>query len=149
MTYAEFLARLDSPRPTPTTRGTTQAHRAYCPAHQQPPHRPGRGRTLSVAEATSGAILIHCHAGCAAHDITRAMGIDPGDLFPPRGPDGGGGGGGNGGPAAWASAAAAADAAADRLIEALASGGGDRLFSAIEALDTFTRLARRAIRGRG
>ncbi len=149
MTYHELLSRLDSPRPTPTTSGTTQAHRAYCPAHQQPPHRPGRGRTLSVAEATGGAILIHCHAGCSVHDITLALGIDPGDLFPPRGPGGGGGRGGNGGPAAWASAAAAADAAGDRLIEALVHSDGDHLFSAILALDSFSRLARRAIRGRG
>src|SRR5688572_24068061 len=89
--------------------GVRQTHngwRAFCPAHQLPPHQPGRGRTLSVALGNGG-VLVHCHAGCGAADILQAVGLELVDLFDRpthhrRGPI-------NDGPAAWASAAAQAD----------------------------------------
>lgn len=72
----QFLARLEGVRSTPA------GWRAFCPAHQQPPHQPSRGRTLSVAEGDNGGILIHCHAGCTAQEVVSAVGLDLADLFP-------------------------------------------------------------------
>jgi len=52
---------------------------ACCPAHQ------GDGRSLSIREAESGAILLHCWAhGCTVTDITAAVGLTVGDLFPEK-----------------------------------------------------------------
>lgn len=49
---------------------------ARCPAHED------RTASLSVREADDGRILLHCFAGCEAHDIAGAVGLTMTDLFP-------------------------------------------------------------------
>ena len=49
-----------------------------CPAHSD------RSPSLSVREASDGAVLIKCFAGCLTSEITAALGLDLSDLFPPR-----------------------------------------------------------------
>ena len=51
---------------------------ARCPAHND------REPSLSVRETSDEAVLLHCFAGCAVHDITAALGLNMADLFPPR-----------------------------------------------------------------
>lgn len=51
---------------------------ARCPAHQD------RSPSLSIREADEGKTLIHCHAGCSAHEVVSAVGLELTDLFPPR-----------------------------------------------------------------
>ena len=51
---------------------------AACPAHED------KSASLSIRETESGATLIHCFAGCAAHEILGAVGLEMTDLFPPR-----------------------------------------------------------------
>ena len=51
---------------------------ACCPAHED------RSASLSVREADDGKILLHCFAGCSAHEVVAAAGLDLADLFPPR-----------------------------------------------------------------
>jgi len=51
---------------------------ACCPAHVD------KSASLSIRETESGATLIHCFAGCAAHEILDALGLEMTDLFPPR-----------------------------------------------------------------
>lgn len=43
-------------------------------------------RTLSVgiAEGDGGQVLLHCFAGCPVERIAAALGLELGDLFPPR-----------------------------------------------------------------
>lgn len=50
---------------------------ARCPAHDD--YRP----SLSIGEGDDGRTLLHCFAGCSIGDITRAMGIEVKELFPP------------------------------------------------------------------
>jgi exonuclease VII small subunit len=52
--------------------------RANCPIGHK-----SRG-TLAIAEADTGGVLLHCHAGCAAADIVAAVGLELSDLYPPR-----------------------------------------------------------------
>ncbi len=47
---------------------------ASCPAHDD------KNPSLSVTER-EGKILLHCHGGCSAEDIVRAMGLTMKDLF--------------------------------------------------------------------
>jgi len=47
---------------------------AQCPAHED--HVP----SLSVT-AIEGQVLVHCHAGCDAEDVTAALNLTMGDLF--------------------------------------------------------------------
>lgn len=49
---------------------------ALCPAHDD--KRP----SLSVREADDHKVLVHCHAGCAVHDILGAINLELSDLFP-------------------------------------------------------------------
>lgn len=49
---------------------------ALCPAHED------RTPSLSVTTGADGRVLVKCHAGCAFGDVVRAMGLEPGDLFP-------------------------------------------------------------------
>lgn len=63
-------------------RGVHQAHdrsgalaRAQA-AGEKPVAAPERDR--------SGPVLVHCFAGCSVADIVSAVGLDLGDLFPPR-----------------------------------------------------------------
>lgn len=68
-----ILSRLDGV----ITRSNGQ-YLARCPAHED------KSPSLSVRETDDGTILIHCFAGCAAYDITSAVGLNLSDLFPPR-----------------------------------------------------------------
>ncbi len=40
-----------------------------------------RRRTLSVAEATDGHVLLYCHAGCDYRLVLGRLGLEPRDLF--------------------------------------------------------------------
>jgi putative DNA primase/helicase len=40
--------------------------------------------SLSISEGTGGQILLKCFAGCSIEEITGALGLDVGDLFPER-----------------------------------------------------------------
>lgn len=51
---------------------------ARCPAHAD--KRP----SLSVRELDDGRVLVHDFAGCGAHEIVSAVGLQITDLFPPR-----------------------------------------------------------------
>lgn len=51
---------------------------ACCPAHSD------RSPSLSVREASDGAVLIRCFVGCSANEVTAALGLELSDLFPPR-----------------------------------------------------------------
>ena len=53
-------------------------YRACCPAHDD------RSPSLSVRELEDGRILLHCFAGCEAHEVLSAVGLDIHDLFPER-----------------------------------------------------------------
>lgn len=80
--FDRFTPRLEGIRPAPTIPGKTiRAARAFCPNHQRPPHRSGRGRTLSVAEASDGTLLLHCHASCSVEEVANAVGLEVNDLF--------------------------------------------------------------------
>jgi hypothetical protein len=85
MKYSGVTLWLHGYRPNkPNNASIVEAGRAFCPAHQSLAHLSdiGPGRTLSVALSTSGAILLHCHAGCSAAEICAAVGVDESDLFP-------------------------------------------------------------------
>ncbi|MGY6517381.1 MAG: CHC2 zinc finger domain-containing protein [Lysobacteraceae bacterium] len=69
---ALLLDRLDNVRRA--GRGWT----ARCPAHQD------RTASLSVSEGDGGKVLLHCFAGCPAHDVVAAVGLELSDLFPVR-----------------------------------------------------------------
>jgi hypothetical protein len=69
---ASLLARLDG------VRRTGRGWQAKCPAH------PDRHASLSIGEASTGAALVHCFAGCDVHAICSAVGLSVSDLFPPR-----------------------------------------------------------------
>lgn len=68
-----FLSLLEGVKRTGN--GTYLAH---CSAHQD------RSPSLSIREADDGKVLIHCHAGCSAHEVVSAVGLELTDLFPPR-----------------------------------------------------------------
>ncbi len=67
-----LLSRLDR-----VQRGA-QGWRANCP-NQHRTHG-----TLSIAQADSGAILLHCFGGCAVSDVLGALGLSMGDIQPAR-----------------------------------------------------------------
>ncbi len=52
--------------------------RARCPSHGS------KSLSLAIREADTGATLLHCFAGCSAHEVVGAVGLDLTDLFPPR-----------------------------------------------------------------
>jgi hypothetical protein len=81
MTYSDLILLLTGYRASKPTGSVVEAGRAFCPSHQSGAGR-GRGRTLSTAQSSAGAILLHCHAGCSAHEICEAVGVDESDLFP-------------------------------------------------------------------
>lgn len=66
-----FLSCLDMVR-----LGKKNQWMARCPAHDD------RSPSLSIGLAEDGRILLHCFAGCAATDITAAVGISASELFP-------------------------------------------------------------------
>ena len=49
-----------------------------CPGHDD------RGPSLSVRELEDGRTLVHCHAGCAVHEVVGAVGLTLSDLFPAK-----------------------------------------------------------------
>ena len=81
---------------------------ACCPAHDD------SNPSMSVTVGDKGGILVHCHAGCSAEEIVRAMGLKMADLMPP----GKTREGRKGGAAKKRSAAAKDNAAADSATDA-------------------------------
>lgn len=73
MTVDNLLQHLDKVKRT-----GPGAWSARCPAHDD------RGPSLSVRLADDGRTLLHCFAGCDVHDVLAAIGMNIGDLFPPR-----------------------------------------------------------------
>ena len=53
--------------------------RARCPSHQGDS---SSNRSLSIREAETGAVLMHCFAGCEINDIVRKVQLQMSDLFP-------------------------------------------------------------------
>lgn len=51
---------------------------ACCPAHKD------RTASLSVRELDTGAVLLHCFAGCPVESVLASMSLRMEDLFPPR-----------------------------------------------------------------
>lgn len=68
---ARMLARLQKVRRSGRDRWT-----ACCPAHDDA--RP----SLSLKLQPDGRILLHCFAGCSAHEVVSAAGMDLAELFP-------------------------------------------------------------------
>lgn len=56
----------------------SDTYQACCPAHAD------RSPSLSVRELEDGRILLHCFAGCEAHEVLSAVGLDIHALFPER-----------------------------------------------------------------
>jgi len=73
MSADAILSRLDRVRRTGVDRWI-----ARCPAHDD------RGPSLAIRELGDGRVLIHCFAGCDAHQIVSAVGLTFAELFPPR-----------------------------------------------------------------
>ncbi len=67
-----LLARLDR------VQKSGQGWRADCPTG----HR--THGTLSIAQADSGAVLLHCFSGCPASDVLGALGLTLADVMPER-----------------------------------------------------------------
>ena len=76
MTIERLLASLDRLKRTGPNTWV-----ASCPAHAD------KSPSLSIREADAGKVLIHCHAGCSAHEVVSAVGLELTDLFPPRSAD--------------------------------------------------------------
>jgi len=71
--YDDFTARLEGFKRTGPGRGM-----ARCPAHKD------RGASLSVREFDTGAVGLHCFAGCTVEAVVEALGLRMENLFPPR-----------------------------------------------------------------
>ncbi len=71
MTVVELLERLQG------VRKTDHGWTAKCPSHND------NSPSLSVTEK-DGKILLHCFAGCGAHEIVTAVGLELSDLFPEK-----------------------------------------------------------------
>lgn len=71
MTAEQVISRLDQCKPSGKNRWM-----ARCPAHAD------NSPSLSVTELDDGRVLIHCHAGCGAHDVLDSVGLDYSALFP-------------------------------------------------------------------
>ena len=73
MKIEEFVGRLQ---------GVQQSGAGYvacCPAHDD------CNPSMSVTPGKNGGILVHCHAGCTAEQIVKAMGLEMKDLMPDDG----------------------------------------------------------------
>lgn len=73
MNATDLVERLDGVRQTGPGRWI-----ARCPAHED------KSPSLSVREGDTGAVLLHCFAGCDVHAVTAALGVTVTDLFPDR-----------------------------------------------------------------
>lgn len=73
MSVETLLSRLECVKP-----GGSGRWNARCPAHDD------KGPSLSIRELDDGRILVHCFAGCAAHEVVMAIGLEITDLFPAR-----------------------------------------------------------------
>lgn len=73
MSLVRLLDQLDGVRRTGPGRWI-----AKCPTHDD------RSPSLAVRELDDGTILIKCFAGCSAHDVVRALGLELRDLFVER-----------------------------------------------------------------
>ena len=73
MSAAVLLDRLD--RVKQTGPGTWQA---LCPAHSD------KTPSLRIRDTDDGLVLIKCFAGCSAHEVVAAVGLELSSLFPPR-----------------------------------------------------------------
>lgn len=73
MTADMLLVKLDGVKRTGQDRWL-----ARCPAHGD------KRASLSIREAESGAVLVHCFAGCSVSEIVGTVGLELSDLFPPR-----------------------------------------------------------------
>lgn len=51
---------------------------AKCPAHED------RNPSLSITPGADGKVLLFCHAGCDFASIVKGLGLEEGDLFPPK-----------------------------------------------------------------
>ena len=72
MSADTLLSRLEKVRQT-----GPDSWMACCPAHDD------RSASLSIRQ-TDDKTLIHCFAGCTVYEVVGAVGLDIGDLFPPR-----------------------------------------------------------------
>ncbi len=71
--YDNITSRLVGFRKTGAARGT-----AKCPAHKD------RHASLSVREFETGAVGLHCFAGCDVEAVVASLGLRMEDLFPSR-----------------------------------------------------------------
>ena len=71
MSMTKLLDRLEKVRKTGLGRWI-----ACCPAHDD--HNP----SLALRELDDGRVLLHCFAGCSAHEIVTGVGLELRDLFP-------------------------------------------------------------------
>lgn len=51
---------------------------ACCPAHDD------KSPSMSIRALPDGAVLVHCFAGCSAHEIVAAAGLGIAELFPEK-----------------------------------------------------------------
>lgn len=58
-----------------TLKKVDSGYSAHCPSHDD------SNPSLSIAEASDGKILLHCHAGCSVNNICSALGIRTSELF--------------------------------------------------------------------
>lgn len=72
MSIGELLSRLDKVKGRGRGRWL-----ARCPAHND------FNPSLALCER-DGIVLLHCFAGCTAHEVVSSVGLDLTDLFPPR-----------------------------------------------------------------
>lgn len=75
MTAEEFLSRLEG------VKGGGGQWSAKCPAHDD------QHNSLSVSIGEDGRVLLKCHAGCPAEEITAALGLTMKDLFAEKSPE--------------------------------------------------------------
>ena len=71
MSADTLLSRLNRTRRTGADRWI-----ARCLAHDD------SGPSLAIRELDDGRVLIHCFAGCTAHETVSAAGLSLSDLFP-------------------------------------------------------------------
>jgi len=70
MDASELIKRFDNGRQN------GKGYSARCPAHDD------EKNSLSVDTGDDGRLLLHCHAGCPAADVVRAVGLTLRDLMP-------------------------------------------------------------------